>query len=162
MSGKGKVIKHFVKFGIRLGKKCPITCPIMSLIYTLEVKRQYKFLRLKARIYRHLFHPDKLRINVGAGHWCKRGWKAMDFISDWYSENAVFIDYYYDLTKRYKMPFNDNEVELFYSSHTLEHISKEDSEFTLGEIYRCLKPSGAVRITLPDMDLIYNRYKKES
>jgi len=98
-------------------------------------------------------------VNVGGGHWYKRGWKVMDYISEWYSENAIFIDYYYDLTERNKMPFDNNSVDFFYSSHAFEHVSGDDCIHAIGEIYRSLKTGGVLRITVPDLNLIYEMYK---
>ena len=60
------------------------------------------------------------------------------------------------------MPFRNDSVYLFYSEHTFEHISDECCQYIFSEIYRCLRPGGAVRIVVPDMDLAYNKYGAEN
>jgi len=59
-----------------------------------------------------------------------------------------------DVSKR--LPFGDNSVDAFFSSHMLEHLSRERGEALLFEIFRCLKATGVVRIIVPDV-LAYAR-----
>jgi ubiquinone/menaquinone biosynthesis C-methylase UbiE len=58
-----------------------------------------------------------------------------------------------------KLPFDDESVKFFYSSHTLEHIPQKYCQHILNEMYRCLVKNGAVRLTMPDFDLVYSAYK---
>lgn len=57
-----------------------------------------------------------------------------------------------------KLPFEDNTVYLFYSSHTLEHLPDEAVEHVLKEGHRCLKEGGGIRLVVPDIDLAYLAY----
>jgi predicted SAM-dependent methyltransferase len=56
--------------------------------------------------------------------------------------------------------FEDNSVDLIYSSHTLEHFWRHQIEDVLKEWYRVLKPSGVLRIAIPDFEKIVEVYLK--
>jgi len=113
-------------------------------------------------------HIDKKRddhnlmINIGGGNFFRRHWRVLDFPAQWYNYKSRIIDYKFDLTSNKPLPFSDNSVAFFYSSHTLEHIPQEFCQHILDEIYRCLKPGGAVRITVPDLDFAYKAFGKRN
>ena len=54
-----------------------------------------------------------------------------------------------DVSKR--LPFGDNSVDVFFSSHMLEHLPRERAVGLLAEVFRCLKASGIARIIVPDV-----------
>jgi len=56
------------------------------------------------------------------------------------------VDIVHDLDK-FPYPFRDNEFDLVYASHFLEHV--EDLEKTLKEIQRILKPNGTFKGRVP-------------
>ncbi len=58
------------------------------------------------------------------------------------------------------LPFNDNSVDVFYSSHTLEHIWPDRLHFVLSEVYRSLKAGGTIRVVVPDIDIAIRDYVK--
>ena len=45
-----------------------------------------------------------------------------------------------------------------FSSHFLEHLTKNDGQQLLNDIYRILKPGGLVRILVPDLDIAIQRF----
>jgi len=47
--------------------------------------------------------------------------------------------------------FAENSIDGFYASHVLEHLSKRDCEELLSRVLLWLKPSGVLRIVLPDL-----------
>lgn len=53
-------------------------------------------------------------------------------------------------------PFGDDQFELVYCSHVMEHLA--DALFFLCECLRVVKPGGVVRIAVPSMPWIINRY----
>src|SRR3989338_11582956 len=55
-------------------------------------------------------------------------------------------DYQVDLEKG-KLPFKNNSIDIFYSSHTFEHFN--DIEHLMQEIYRCIKPNGLLVVRVP-------------
>ena len=65
----------------------------------------------------------------------------------------IFI---HDLTTRF--PWQDNTADVVYTSHTLEHMSLSDGTTFLHECVRVLKPGGILRIIVPDLRPIVERY----
>jgi hypothetical protein len=51
---------------------------------------------------------------------------------------------------RTALPFHDNSVIGFQSQDVFEHIAYEKVPFILDEIFRCLRPGGPFRLSLPD------------
>jgi hypothetical protein len=47
--------------------------------------------------------------------------------------------------------FPEGSLEGFYSSHVLEHLSTHDCEDLLRRVHTWLKPSGTLRVVLPDL-----------
>ena len=54
--------------------------------------------------------------------------------------------------------FKDNSVDEIYACHVLEHIKRFDIPATLDEWNRVLKPSGTLRIAVPDFEEIAKVY----
>jgi SAM-dependent methyltransferase len=62
----------------------------------------------------------------------------------------------HDLRK--PLPFASESVDYAYSSHTLEHLAREEGARLIREVWRVLKPGGIVRIVVPDLTLAVRRY----
>ena len=62
----------------------------------------------------------------------------------------------HDLTRR--LPWSDSSADAIYSSHTLEHFSREDGREFLGECHRVLRENGVLRIVVPDLRPIARAY----
>lgn len=52
------------------------------------------------------------------------------------------------------LPFPDASFDVVYHSHVLEHFSKADGLQLLRSCFRVLKPSGVIRIAVPDLEQI--------
>lgn len=50
------------------------------------------------------------------------------------------------------LPYEDNSVDVIFTSQALEHISKYQVIPTLQEWYRVLKPGGRLQIIVPDLE----------
>ncbi|MBT3305692.1 MAG: methyltransferase domain-containing protein [Alphaproteobacteria bacterium] len=96
----------------------------------------------------------KEMINVGGGIFLRPHWKNMEYSSPWYPMLKRHMHYDVNLWDA-NFPLEDNSVSFVYSSHTLEHIPQEFCQKILNEMYRVLMPGGALRITVPDFDLLY-------
>ena len=57
--------------------------------------------------------------------------------------------------------FSDEEVDLIYASHVLEHVPRFKTFDTLLEWNRVLKPGGKVRIGVPDFDSTVKVYQRD-
>ena len=104
----------------------------------------------------------KLMVDVGAAYFYRRHWKIMDFSTDHYFFLPGIIDYNFDLTSGKNFPFKNNSVSFFYSSHTLEHIPVTFCQHIFNEFFRCLKPGGCVRLTMPDFDKAANAFEQNN
>src|SRR5690606_3528870 len=56
------------------------------------------------------------------------------------------------------IPLKDESVDVVYHSHLLEHFSKNDGFRFMQECFRVLKPSGVIRIAVPDLEIIAKEY----
>jgi SAM-dependent methyltransferase len=56
------------------------------------------------------------------------------------------------------IPYDDASFDVVYHSHLLEHIDREGAEGFLIECRRVLKPTGVLRIVVPDLELLARRY----
>lgn len=54
-----------------------------------------------------------------------------------------------DLRKR--LPFDDLTIDYAYSSHFVEHLTKDDAIKLVKEVFRVLKPGGILRLVVPDL-----------
>jgi len=109
---------------------------------------QRTFAKQLLKIVDHYTDERKIMINIGAGEFYLRHWRNLDYRTSYYNYRDGLIDYFHDLKSPRPFPFRDNQVYLFYSSHTLEHIPQKFCQHIFDEIYRCLKPQGAVRLTM--------------
>lgn len=105
------------------------------------------------RIRSHLAsRPRPLYLNLGSG---PRGlddphWINVDGFSD---RNVSFA---LDISRRF--PFNDQTFDGVFCEHVLEHFSLEDGECIARELFRTLRPGKAVRIVVPDAEIILQKF----
>jgi ubiquinone/menaquinone biosynthesis C-methylase UbiE len=82
--------------------------------------------------------------------------KGLGVFSLAWAEN-IFI---HNLTKPF--PWTAGSVDVVYTSHTLEHFTREEGQFIIAESFRVLKPGGLIRIIVPDLREIINRYVNQA
>lgn len=71
--------------------------------------------------------------------------------------DEVKPDYRCDLRK---LPFANEEFDICYSSHTLEHFPRDEADKTLDEWIRVLKRDGELRLILPNLEWAADRIKE--
>lgn len=64
----------------------------------------------------------------------------------------------HDITK---LPFDDNSVDLIYSSHVLEYFDRQEVVDVLKEWYRVLKFGSILRVAVPDFKVMTQQYLNE-
>jgi predicted SAM-dependent methyltransferase len=89
-------------------------------------------------------------LNIGCGKVFQRNWVNVDMFS---TDRDVLC---HDITTG--LPFPDSEFDVCYSSHTLEHLARNEARALVAEIYRILKPAGLVRFVVPDLENIVAKY----
>ncbi|MBW4682214.1 MAG: methyltransferase domain-containing protein [Microcoleus vaginatus WJT46-NPBG5] len=89
-------------------------------------------------------------LNVGCGSTFHLAWTNIDF-----SPQSPDVQRY-DIRK--KLPYLDNCFDACYSSHVLEHLTKEEAKNLVSECWRVLKPGGVARLVVPDLESIVRNY----
>src|SRR4051794_33117528 len=56
------------------------------------------------------------------------------------------------------VPFPDASFDLVYHSHVLEHLERNNAQRLLAECRRVLKPSGVLRVVVPDLEVLMRDY----
>ncbi len=59
-----------------------------------------------------------------------------------------------------RLRFPPASLDAFYTSHTLEHLSRHDCEELLQRVHKWLKPNGILRVVLPDLRAMAAAYLK--
>jgi len=115
-----------------------------------------------------------MKLNLGCGSQVPDGWVNVDyalgarfakiplfgfinrklnlFNMEW--DDRIVL---HDLTKRF--PWNDDSADIIYSSHTLEHFTRDAGRTFLQECYRVLRKDGTIRIVVPDLAHIVEEYR---
>jgi len=91
----------------------------------------------------------KAYLNIGCGSNFLNGWTNIDFFS---KRNVDFCDI------RKPLPYHNDVFDAVYSSHALEHLTKNKGEKLISEIYRILKNGGICRVVIPDTEKICIEY----
>lgn len=63
-----------------------------------------------------------------------------------------------DVGKLYK--FKDNDVELIYACHVLEHFGRHEYKKVLERWFNTLKVGGILRLSVPDLGKVFEQYIK--
>jgi SAM-dependent methyltransferase len=58
------------------------------------------------------------------------------------------------------IPFPDECADAIFTSHFLEHLYRDQALNLIAECFRCLKPSGILRISIPDFEYAVSLYDK--
>lgn len=87
-------------------------------------------------------------LEIGPGENHIQGFETLNIIP------GPNIDYVGDATKR--LPFKDNTFDLIYCSHILEHVPWYQTEATLREWVRVIRPGGRLEVWVPDAYKICN------
>ncbi len=120
---------------------------------------------------------SKKKINLGCGPIGKEDWINMDwgilailskmsFMLHLLINTRLLPKQYYvpwpknlyirDLRK--KLPFSDSSIDYIYTSHFIEHLPRYQVTDLLLECKRVLKSSGVIRICVPDLIMLANKY----
>lgn len=91
-------------------------------------------------------------LNLGCGGRYHKDWINIDFKSN----NEDVIEH--NLLKG--IPLNNQNVDVVYHSHVLEHFSQKEGKLFMKECYRVLKPNGILRVAVPDLEAIAKEYLK--
>jgi len=91
-------------------------------------------------------------LNVGCGNIFHSDWINIDVASRF----PQVIEH--DLTRG--LPFDDESIDICYSSHVLEHLRTGEADYFISECRRVLKKGGILRLVVPDLEAICRNYLK--
>ena len=89
-------------------------------------------------------------LNVGCGPKLLHGFANLDYL--W----VPGIDLCWDITEGIPLP--ERSLQGIYSEHCLEHLEKSVAADIVRDFRRLLKPTGTLRIVVPDAELYINLY----
>ena|SRR5258708_5199575 len=121
--------------------------------------------------------PKGDRVNIGSAYLTPPGWINLDNSpSVWLSRHRA-ARYLLEKTHftsasaqerwrpgivfhdvRHGLPWAEQSLSFIYTSHLLEHLSRLDGEGLLRECHRVLKPSGILRVVVPDLRYYAQKY----
>lgn len=91
-------------------------------------------------------------LEIGPGnHPVDPTWTIMDMVK------RPHVDIIHDV-RICPLPVGDNQYDLVYMSHILEHVPWFNTVEILKEVHRILKPGGTVEIWVPDFEKIVKAY----
>jgi predicted SAM-dependent methyltransferase len=134
------------------------TTTALTRVFPGDVARQVVFemqIFLRRAVYmrsslRHLAGLEGCRVNIACGDHPTPGWVNLELRP---SSNVHFWDC------RRGLPFSDGAVAAIYSEHAFEHFDPDtEVKLFLGECLRCLKPSGVLRVVVPDVGAYLRAY----
>jgi len=120
-----------------------INLRIYGKMACLSPKNLIKIMRVKRR--------DSIKLNIGCGKVKLPGWVNIDI-----EPGADLV-----LDVRHKLPFDDNSVDYIFNEHFFEHLSFEEGLKTLRDFHRCLKVGGVLRIAMPNLDDLIQKYNTD-
>lgn len=89
------------------------------------------------------------------------GWANIDAIDlSQFAESQGYLFQQMDVTKGLNSA--DNTCDIIFSSHLLEHLSREEGKSFLKECYRILKPGGIIRVSTPDAQKLTTEYLNDN
>ena len=138
------------------------------------INRLFLWLKQNQRVK---VRSEPMKVNLGSGLTVTQGWLNVDSSLNALISNcpAFVVGLFYDLTSsrtwytreeyvrlikghtfihhdlKFRLPFPDDSVDYFFTSHVIEHLFRVDAEGLLRECLRCLKSSGRIRVCVPDL-----------
>jgi len=114
-----------------------------------------------------------LKLNLGCGQQVLEGWINVDYALGARLATTPVLGatvralgffkmrwdpriHIHDLTK--PLPWADGTADVCYTSHTVEHMSRDEGRHLVGEAYRVLRPGGVLRVVVPDLHDVVSRY----
>jgi SAM-dependent methyltransferase len=89
-------------------------------------------------------------LNVGCGDRFHPEWTNLDIVP---SHPSILS---HDI--RLSLPFADSSFDVVYHSHVLEHLKRDVAPSFLRSCRRVLRPSGIIRVVIPDLEEIARHY----
>ena len=106
------------------------------------------------RLKREYFATSGPRmLNLGCGRHPLPGWLNSDYHPE--SDRELYLDV------RKPFPFEPATFDFVYSEHMIEHLTRAQARFMLGECARVLRPGGRLRVATPNLVFLVEMYRSE-
>jgi SAM-dependent methyltransferase len=89
-------------------------------------------------------------LNIGCGSTFHPDWENIDVVPSSPEIRSWNL--------QHGLPYGDQTVDVCYTSHVLEHLSRKCAQQLLRECFRVLKPGGILRVVVPDLEAIAKGY----
>jgi predicted SAM-dependent methyltransferase len=99
--------------------------------------------------------PTPYKLNVGSGTVKLKKWVNVDI-----EKVANVTDVVWDATHKFSF-LDDASCSLIYNEHFLEHLDIQDGMSFLSECYRLLAPGGTLRVAMPSLEYVTQKYMSE-
>jgi len=119
-----------------------------------RVKVRFSRSSTRRAVERYLAKNPVGRLHLGAGGSTSAGWLGTDIAPQ--SHEILRMD----ATKLFPIP--DTSFRYVYCEHMIEHITWHEGAFMLSECHRILRPGGKIRITTPDLSVLFGLYYDKS
>ena len=94
-----------------------------------------------------------MKLNLGCG--------PRDFGPDWVHIDGGEYPHLHSHNIK-SLPFQNESIDLIYASHVIEYFDRLEVSEILNEWYRCLKPSGILRLAVPNFEIIAKLYTEKT
>jgi predicted SAM-dependent methyltransferase len=127
--------------------------------------RFYRFNVRREKITQNYMAKDGFKgVQLGCGPNRIDGWINSDMLYDrlpFQKHNPIedLIDFPIDITQR--LPFADNSLDAIYAEELIEHVDLHSARIFFKDAKRVLKPTGALRMTTPDIKKVCRMYLGE-
>jgi predicted SAM-dependent methyltransferase len=95
------------------------------------------------------------RLNIGAGTIKLEGWVNIDL-----ERVPNVTDVIWDATRKFSF-LEDASCSIIYNEHFLEHLDIQNGVLFLSEAYRLLAPGGILRVAMPSLEYVVQKYISE-
>lgn len=127
------------------------------MIPSISKRAYHLFLRYPMRVngwlYKNFRCPQEgLKVHLGPGQG--------NYLEGWLNVDANFLTAKVDVWANIvdPLPFRDGSVDVFYSHHLIEHLPDSHLPKHFNELFKALRPGGAIRIGAPHLGNACRKY----
>lgn len=98
------------------------------------------------------------KLNIGCGQRIEPGWHNIDLFDEASGARPPQSDGVISHDVRKGLPYADNSVDMIFSEHFIEHLTRDEGEAFFKECFRVMKPGAAMRVSTPNLERLTYLY----